>query len=117
MLDQIHKIKSKTSIPKFTSKISLTQQIDLPPQTMSLTDLARGPYTLTKMIEESQRCDKLAKIIIERKQYGCTVIENKILTHIDVNITYEKGKEKAAATLMTDLILLLEELKNTSTTR
>ena len=52
MLDQIHKIKSKTSIPKFTSKISLTQQIDLPPQTMSLTDLARGPYTLTKMIEK-----------------------------------------------------------------
>lgn len=111
MLDQIHKTESETSVSKFTSKISMAQHEGPIPQSIGTYSSDTGK--VKEFILSTDPIEKHNQIMktIDASPIGYVVIEGKTLPHIDITITYEKGKGQTAVRLMSALTVLLGNLK------
>lgn len=111
MLDQIHKTESKTSIPKFTSRISMAECVGPPPQSIGTYSLDTGKVKESLLsTDPTERQAQITKMI-DASPNGYVVIEDKTLPYININITYEEGKEETATALMSALTMFIGKLR------
>ena len=95
---------------KFTSRISMAEHVGPPPQSIGTYSSDTG--RIKKVIlstDPTERHDQVMKMI-DASSNGYVVIEDKTLPHININITYEKGKGRPVVALMSALSMFLGKL-------
>lgn len=97
-------------IPKFTSKISMTQHKGPVPQSISTYSSDHGEVKESILSTDPiEKHNQITKMIDAKPR--AVVIERKTLPHIDITITYEEEKGQTAIGLMSALTVLLGNLK------